>query len=154
MNIRKGKQYLLYEFDIEVDFQAKSKLSLAQNSLNEVEVDGSYKVRDINHDDLDEIVVEEVKSNQKSALAEKVKGFLKKNLKVQMKQQFLNFQEDLAKFESDPAKLEADRKQREEAQLATTKAREEKGEEKERLLQEQKEKELRMKEEFSKLQNK
>lgn len=96
-----------------MEFQAKSKLSLAQNSLNEVEVDGSYKIKDINHDDLDEITVEEVKTNQKSALAEKVKGFLKKNLKVQITQQFLHFQDDLAKFESDPAKLEADRLRRE-----------------------------------------
>ena len=97
---------------MEVDFQAKSKLSLAQNSLNEVEVDGTYKIKDINHDDLDEITVEEVKTTQKSALGEKVKGFLKKILKVQITQQFLHFQEDLAKFESDPAKLEADRKRR------------------------------------------
>lgn len=73
-------------------FQAKSKLSLAQNSLNEVEVDGSYKINDINHDDLDEITVDEVKTTQKSALAEKVKVYLKKNLKVQMTQQFLHFQ--------------------------------------------------------------
>lgn len=70
-----------------------------------MEVDGSYKVKDINHDDLEEIAVEEVKINQKSALAERVKAYLKKNLKLQIKQQFLHFQEDLAKYESDPAKL-------------------------------------------------
>jgi activator of HSP90 ATPase len=34
VNIRKGKQYLLYDFDIEVEYSAKSKLSLAQNNLN------------------------------------------------------------------------------------------------------------------------
>jgi hypothetical protein len=71
-----------------------------------VEVDGNYKVRDINHDDLDDMIVEDVKSNQKSSLAERVKAYLKKSLKVQMIQQFKNFADDLAKFESDPAKLE------------------------------------------------
>jgi hypothetical protein len=57
VNIRKSKQYLLYDFDIEVDYSAKSKFSLAQNNLNEVKVDGSYKVRDINHDDLEDMMV-------------------------------------------------------------------------------------------------
>jgi activator of HSP90 ATPase len=57
VNIRKSKQYLLYDFDIEVDYSAKSKFSLDQNNLNEVKVDGSYKVRDINHDDLEDMMV-------------------------------------------------------------------------------------------------
>jgi hypothetical protein len=52
------------------------------------------------------MIVEDLKSNQKSSLAERVKSYLKKNIKVQMIQQFKNFAEDLAKFESDPVKLE------------------------------------------------
>lgn len=95
----------MYEFDLDVDFSAKSKLSLANNQLNEVEVDGSYKVKEINHDDPDELAVDDVKTTQKSNLADRVKAFLKKSLRPQLMQQFKNFQEDLAKFESDPKKL-------------------------------------------------
>ncbi len=62
-------------------------------------------MREINQDDLDEMQVEDVKTNQKSTLGERVKTFLKKNLKPLMQQQFKNFMEDLAKMEADPAKL-------------------------------------------------
>jgi hypothetical protein len=41
------------------------------------------------------MIVEDLKSNQKSSLAERVKSYLKKNIKVQMIQQFKNFAEDL-----------------------------------------------------------
>lgn len=48
---------------------------------------------------------------------------------------------DLKQQESDPKKLEEDKRKREEAQQATQKARDEKGAEKERLLEEQRERE-------------
>lgn len=149
VNIRKGKQYLLYEFDLEVDFAARSKLTLAQNELADVEATGSYKVREITHDDPNDLAVDDVRVTQKTPLAERVKAFLKKNLRPLLMQLFKNFAEDLAKFESDPAKLEADRRKREEAQLATQKARQQNGQEKERLLQEQAARELQMKAEFA-----
>lgn len=36
MNIRKGKQYLLYEFDLDIDFTAKSKLTMAMTEPSQV----------------------------------------------------------------------------------------------------------------------
>lgn len=76
------------------------------------------------------------------------------------------FNAELSQYESDPKKLEEDRVinhtiiniiyfyysqiKREKALEETIKAKKEKGEEKERLLQEQKDREKKMKEEFSK----
>jgi len=59
--------------------------------------------------------------------------------------------EDLSKYESDPTKIEADKKAREDAALATKKAREEKGAEKDKIFEDQRLKEQKMKEEMSKL---
>lgn len=75
-----------------------------------------------------------------------VKKWIKKSAKGKIIEVFRHLEEELVKQESDPLKLEEDRKKREEIQLATQKAREEKGAEKERLLMEQKEKERRLKE--------
>lgn len=63
-------------------------------------------MKDINNNDLDDIVVAEIKTTDKNEISERVKAFLKKNLKAETAQLFKNFAEDLARIESDPAKLE------------------------------------------------
>ena len=72
---------------------------------------------------------------------------MKKSIKDKVVQVFKEYQVDIMKMESDPTKIEADKAKREEALEATKKARQEKGAEKEKLLEEQREKERRMKEE-------
>lgn len=57
MNIRKGKQYLLYDFEIDVDYRAETEAD---------EVSGSYVVKEINGEDLDDLIVSEVKVNEKN----------------------------------------------------------------------------------------
>ncbi len=59
---------------------------------------GSYKAREINGDDLDDIVIEDVRVNDKNDISEKVKSYLKKNLKQEITNIFKNFMEDLARI--------------------------------------------------------
>lgn len=44
INIRKGKQIICYEFNIEVEFKAVKDAT---------EVDGTFKIKDLNESDLD-----------------------------------------------------------------------------------------------------
>lgn len=55
-------------------------------------------MREINGDDLEDIIVEEVRANDKNELAERVKKYLKGNLKKEVKGLFKDFAEDLAKI--------------------------------------------------------
>lgn len=48
VNIRKGKQYLVYEFEIEAEFRAEDEAD---------EVNGTYVVKEICGDDLDGLIV-------------------------------------------------------------------------------------------------
>ena len=98
-------------------------------------------------DDLNDMVIDDVKAVEKNKTGELMKKELKKNAKKHMIQMFKSLESELAKTESDPKKLEEDKKKREEMQAATQKAREEKGAEKERLPEEQRAKERRLKEE-------
>ena len=146
VSIRKGKQHLVYEFEIEVSFVAKYRSELASGEP----IEGSYSVKEIASDDLTDITIDDVKTTAKGDEATKVKTFIKKHLKNYYMKLFESFAEDLAVMEGDPQKLEEDRKKREEASFAMQKAKEEKGAEKEKLLEEQKLRERQMKEEFAK----
>ena len=53
VSIRKGKQYLVYEFELEVTFTAESEGD---------EIEGTYEVKEIASDDLNDISVENPKS--------------------------------------------------------------------------------------------
>lgn len=72
---------------------------------------------------MNDIVVEGVKTEEKTEFAEKIKNIVRKQIKPHIIATFKNFAEDLAKIESDPKKLDEDRKRREEAQAATQKAK-------------------------------
>jgi hypothetical protein len=104
-------------------------------------------VKEILSDDLNDMIIDEVKATEKNKTADIMKKWLKKSVKPKIIEIFKHLEGELVKVEGDPAKLEEDKKKREEMQVATQKAREEKGAEKERLLEEQKEKERRLKEE-------
>ena len=58
--MRKGKQILLYEFNLEVEFHGKIEMIRGKGFLiffaaenEEEEADGYFKIHDINPDDLD-----------------------------------------------------------------------------------------------------
>ena len=114
------------------------------------EIEGTYEIKEISCDDLNDIVVEGVKSECKNKFVERVKVFICKTLKQNYVDLFKHFAEDLQKIEGDPEKLEADKRKREVAMVEMNKAREDKGLEKERLLEEQRQKEKQMKVEFAK----
>lgn len=107
-------------------------------------------MKEIASDDLNDISVENPKSECKNKFADKVKSYIKKNLKTEYVNIFKNFAEDLHKIEGDPQKLEQDKLNREKALDEMNKAKLEKGLEKERLLEEQRTREKMMKEEFAK----
>jgi hypothetical protein len=121
---------------------------LAEN--DEEESKGTYRVKEILSDDLSDMIVDDVKADQKNNCGEEMKKWVKKNAKEKLVAVFKEMEADLQKLESDPKKLEEDQKKREEAIKFTQKAKEEKGEEKERLLKEQKERERKQKEEVFK----
>eukprot|EP01016_Furgasonia_blochmanni_P001225 TRINITY_DN10457_c0_g1_i10.p1 TRINITY_DN10457_c0_g1~~TRINITY_DN10457_c0_g1_i10.p1 ORF type:complete len:328 (+),score=48.59 TRINITY_DN10457_c0_g1_i10:96-1079(+) len=141
VNIRKGKQILCYELDFDADWSADTDDDIA---------DGTFSLRDLNESEMD-FEITTVTANVATSISDKCKEILRKNLKKEIESIFANFNEDLFKFESDPNKLEEDKKKREDAVKATLQARVEKGEEKQRIFEEQKERELKMKEEFAKL---
>ena len=138
INVRKGKQILVYDYELDIEVVGEQQ--------DGEKAECSYKVREILSDDLNDMVIEDVKSNEKNKTAELVKKWVKKSAKAKIIEVFRHLEEELVKQESDPLKLEEDKKKREEIQVATQKAREEKGAEKERLLEEQREKERRLKE--------
>ena len=73
------------------------------------------------------MVIEDVKTTEKNKTAELIKKWIKKNVKAQIVEVFRHLEEELVKKESDPSKIQQDKKKREQSQLATQKAREEKG---------------------------
>lgn len=91
------------------------------------------------------MIIEEIKANEKNKTGDLMKKWIKKNGKEKIIQAFKQMEIELMQAEGDPKKLEEDKKKREENLEATKKAREEKGAEKERLLEEQREKERKLK---------
>jgi activator of HSP90 ATPase len=126
VNIRKGKQILVFDFSINVEFLSEK---------DEHEVAGSFSLKEFNGDDLGDLELDNVTLKDKSEIGEGTKELLRKEGLAFYRGVLKDFREDLAKFESDPEKLAKDRAAREEATKATQKARLEKGAEKERLLE-------------------
>jgi len=81
------------------------------------------------------MIIEEIKANEKNKTGDLMKKWIKKSAKEKIVQVFKQMEIELMQAEADPKKLEEDKKRREENQEATKKAREEKGAEKERLLE-------------------
>ena len=107
-------------------------------------------MKEVLSDDLTDMVIEEVKSTEKNKTGDLMKKWIKKNAKDKMIQIFKSLEHELMSVEADPKKLEEDKKKREENLLAVKKAKEEKGAEKERMLEAQREKEKQLKEEAMK----
>lgn len=114
VNIRKGKQILIYDFQLDLDV-------LAENDTEESK--GSYRVKEILSDDLNDLVFEDVKATEKNKCGQEIKKWIKKNAKPKIIEIFKEMQSDLVKLESDPKKLEEDKLKREEALKATQKAK-------------------------------
>jgi len=143
INVRKGKQIITYEFEMEVEWNAENEIDSA---------DGTFKIAELSESDLDDIQIQSIHVKESTQISEKVKELIRKHLKKELQEKiFKSLNEDLSKYESDPTKIEADKKAREDAALATKKAREEKGAEKDKIFEEQRLKEQKMKEEMSKL---
>ena len=84
-------------------------------------------MREVLSDDLNDMIIDEVKATQKNKTGEALKKGVRKNAKKHIIEIFKSLESELAKSESDPQKLEQDRLKREQVQAATQKAREEKG---------------------------
>ena len=74
--MRKGKQILVYDFELEVDVVGEH--SEEDNS------NGSYKVREILSDDLNDMIVDDVKATEKNKTADLIKKWIKKNTKAKI----------------------------------------------------------------------
>ncbi|KAM3134212.1 hypothetical protein pb186bvf_013730 [Paramecium bursaria] len=138
VNIRKGKQVLVYDFDIEVEWNAVT---------NEHEADGTYKIKDLNSLDNDFEIIN-IQSN-KSAIAEKSKDLIKKDMNKLLREVFGTLMQEISQYESDPEKLKQDQEARKKAEEEARIAKEQNGLLKEKIFQEQKLKEQQMKEQFS-----
>lgn len=57
VNIRKGKQILIYDFQLDLDVNAQN---------DEEESKGSYRVREILSDDLNDLIIDDIKANEKN----------------------------------------------------------------------------------------
>jgi activator of HSP90 ATPase len=149
VNIRKGKQILCYEYSMEVDWAGETSAD---------DCDGSFKVSEINESDFDfEVSLRsDIRSPTSPARTRgksggKARGILKKVLKDELIKILKPINEEVMAMEADKKKLEEDIKRRKEAEELTAKTREEKGDLKEKLLLEQKEKDRLLKEQFSQL---
>lgn len=101
--MRKGKQILVYEFELELD-------TLAEN--DEEESKGSYRVKEVLNDDLTDMIIDDVKATEKNKCGSEMKKWLKKNVKDEVIKVFKQMEEGLKKIEADPKKLEEDQKKR------------------------------------------
>lgn len=143
INIRKGKQIITYEFEMEVEWSAENEVDSC---------DGTFKLTELNETDLDDFQVTGIHVKESTQISDKSKELIRKHFKKELQEKvFKTLNSDLAKFESDPSKIEENKKMREEAAAATKKAQLESGAEKERIFEEQRAKELKMKEEMSKV---
>ncbi|EGR33359.1 hypothetical protein IMG5_055010 [Ichthyophthirius multifiliis] len=139
INVRKGKQILCYDFNIEVEF-------IGQNQ--EEECEGYYKVHGINPDD-DDFEVDHITLNSKNKCGEMTKKILLKKLKGELTKVLKDLPKKIAQYENDPEKIKQNELLRQQNLQATQKARQEKGQEKELIFLEQRQKEMEMKQQFA-----
>lgn len=127
INIRKGKQIVIYEFELEGEFRAESDVD---------ECSGNFKVNDINESDLDFEVVS-VNITKEGAIGSKARTILKKCLKDELVKLVKNMTADLMELENDAEKLAKDKELREKNDALVAQIAKTKGLEKEQLLEEQ-----------------
>ena len=116
---------------MEVNFRGETDLD---------ECDGTFKLHDLNQADMD-FDIQSITMKNSGAIGGKARSILKKCLEDVIIGLFKDMKEDLMKYENDPKKLEDDQNKRNQAKKLTAEVSKEKGEEKDRLLMEQKEKE-------------
>ena len=134
INIRKGKQIIIYEFNVDAQFRGETAVD---------ECEGSFKVNDINESDTD-FEIASLSITKQGKIGAKAKMIMKKCLRDELIKCVEHMTNDLGKMENDPEKLEADKKKREENDLKVQKIVQEKGHVKEQLLQEQQQKEAEL----------
>ena len=135
MNIRKGKQIICFEFEIEAEWFAEDPAD---------EVSGVFKILDLNDADMD-FEIAGLSANDKKEISEQAKALMKKELRPTLESSFKTLRDELAEIESDPSKLQENEEKRKQTQELTEKAKAEKGAEKEKLLLEQKAKDQQFK---------
>ena len=135
INIRKGKQIVVYEYELEVEFRAESQVD---------DCEGNFRVVEINESDLD-FEVPSVNITKEGKIGPKARQILKQCLKNEIIILVKDLKEELMSYENDPDKLAQDRKKREENEIKLKQVIAEKGAEKERLLEEQKANEAKLK---------
>mmetsp|Transcript_12878 Transcript_12878/g.11006 ORF Transcript_12878/g.11006 Transcript_12878/m.11006 type:complete len:203 (-) Transcript_12878:193-801(-) len=141
VNIRKGKQIICYEFDVEVDWSAENEKDTAE---------GTFHIQDINESDLD-FEIQDIKAKEKTQISDPAKDLIRKQVRGKLEEQFKTLTQEITQIEADRDKLEADKKHREEMQRLMAEAQAKTGAEKEKIFEEMKQKELKMKEELSKV---
>ncbi|CAD8062194.1 unnamed protein product [Paramecium sonneborni] len=139
VNIRKGKQVLIYDFDIEVEWHGVNK---------DHEAEGTYKIKDLNSLDNDFEIIH-ISCNTKTAISDKCKDLIKKDMFKKLRDVFTTLMQEIGQYESDPEKLKKDQEARRIAEEQVRLAKEQNGDLKEKIFQEQKLKEQQMKQEFS-----
>ncbi|CAK71525.1 unnamed protein product (macronuclear) [Paramecium tetraurelia] len=139
VNIRKGKQVLVYDFDIEVEWRGSNESD---------EAEGTYKIKDLNSLDNDFELIH-INSRSKTKISDKCKDMVKRDMHMKLKESFKTLMQEIGQFESDPEKLKKDQEARKHAEEQIKQAKEQNGELKERIFQEQKLKEMKMKQEFT-----
>ena len=120
---------------MEVNFRGESDLD---------ECEGNFKLHDLNQDDMD-FDIQSISITQPGEIGGKARSILKKCLPDKIIELFKNMKEDLMKYENNPEKLKEDQNKREQAKKLTAEVYKEKGEEKDRMLMEQKQKEMELK---------
>ena len=107
VNIRKGKQIVLYSFDIEAQWTLTSP---------DTEVaKGNFKLPEFDQSDLDDLNLQ-FKSDTANAPSSSVRSILISKLKAQIKSIMQEMEGMMRKMEGDREKLEADKKRRAEEQ--------------------------------------
>ena len=107
------------------------------------ECDGVFKLHDLNQADMD-FDIQSVSLTNAGDIGSRARSVLKKCLPDKIIELFRDMKEDLMSYENDPEKLKQDQDKRLEAKKLTAEVFKEKGEIKDKMLQEQKEKERQM----------
>ena len=128
INIRKGKQIVIYEYELEGEFRAESDVD---------ECSGNFRVNDINESDLDFEVVA-INITNEGSIGGKARGLLKKCLKDELIKLVRDMTSDLMDLETSAEKLAKDKELRAKNDEILAQIVKAKGAEKEKLLEEQK----------------
>ena len=129
INIRKGKQIIVYDYEIECDWLGVSTSD---------ECEGTFKIVEINESDFDFEIIS-LGVTKEGKIGSKAKAILRKCLKDEVISLVKNITTELMNFENDAKKLEEDKQKRMENDEKYKQILQEKGSEKDKLLEIQKE---------------